>query len=387
MRVAIITDTFLPKVDGIVTVICLLLDHLQARGVETMVLAPRTGPIHDYRGIPVHTAPGVPFPYYPDLKMALPTPRIFRALRDFQPDVAHFIHPSIFGLATYAAVRSARRVPVLVSYHLDYGRVARHYQVGPFNGGFIEPTINFLTRRIMNSADYNLAPSRLVQQRIREIGVTAEVGLWGRGVDAERFHPRHADPAMRARLAGGQSDAVVLLYVGRLSPEKQLHHLKPVLEQVPGTRLALVGDGPARDALAATFAGLPVTFTGYLQGEALSQAYASADAFVFPSALESFGLVVVEAMAAGLPVVAAQVGGVMDVITEGQTGFTFAPGDIPALVAGVRQIAQDSARRAAMGRAARAFAETRTWPAMMDEVIEHYDRLARLRTGLKPRRR
>jgi glycosyltransferase involved in cell wall biosynthesis len=115
---------------------------------------------------------------------------------------------------------------------------------------------------------------------------------------------------------------------------------------------------------------------GYLQGEALYAAYASADIFVFPSALESFGLVVLEAMAAGLPVVAARVGGVMDVIEEGVTGYTFDPGNIGALIAGVRQIAQDRANIAAMGWAARAFAETQTWPAMMDEVIEHYARLA-----------
>jgi glycosyltransferase involved in cell wall biosynthesis len=181
---------------------------------------------------------------------------------------------------------------------------------------------------------------------------------------------------MREQLSGGHPDDTLLLYVGRISTEKQLQHLKPVLEQVPGTRLALVGDGPARAELEAIFAGTATQFMGYMQGEALSQAYASADMFVFPSALESFGLVIVEAMAAGLPVVASRVGGVLEVIDEGVNGYSFDPGDFPALVEGVRRIAADRATLESMGRAARAFAETQTWPAMMDEVIDHYARLA-----------
>ena len=181
---------------------------------------------------------------------------------------------------------------------------------------------------------------------------------------------------MRARLSGGELDAPLLLYVGRLSSEKQIDHIRPALECVPGARLALVGDGPARADLERHFAGLPVIFTGYLSGDALYQAYASADLFVFPSAVESFGLVVLEAMAAGLPVVAARVGGVAEVVRPGETGYIFSPGDTGALAEGVAAIAADRARTRAMGRAARAFAETQAWPAMMDEVIGHYARLA-----------
>jgi glycosyltransferase involved in cell wall biosynthesis len=384
MRIALFTDTFLPKVDGIVTVICRLLDHLTARGIETRVFAPRTGPISHYQQTPVSTAPSVSFPFYPDLYMALPTRRILRELWDFAPDVVHFVHPSVFGLASYVLVKRAG-LPVLVSYHLDYGRIARHYRVGPLNAGLIEPTINFLTRRIMNSADYNLAPSRQVIARVREIGVTAEVGLWQRGVDAERFHPRYASAAMRARLSAGHPDDVLLLYVGRIAAEKQLYHLKTVLAQVPGTRLALVGDGPARAELEQAFAGTPTTFTGYLQGPELSAAYASADLFVFPSALESFGLVVIEALAAGLPVVAARVGGVADVVTEGVTGYTFEAGDTAGLVWGVQQLAANPHQRQQMRQAARAFAETQSWPAMMDEVIEHYARLSQIPRTFNPR--
>ena len=133
---------------------------------------------------------------------------------------------------------------------------------------------------------------------------------------------------------------------------------------------------PARPYLEAHFAGLPVTFMGYLRGERLSQAYASADIFVFPSRLETFGLVVMEAMAAGLPVVASRVGGVDDVVSEGETGYVFDSGDVDKLVAGVRKIAQSRGRMRQMGQQARAYAETQSWEAVMDEVIDVYATLA-----------
>jgi glycosyltransferase involved in cell wall biosynthesis len=201
------------------------------------------------------------------------------------------------------------------------------------------------------------------------------VGLWGRGVDAEKFNPRYYDANMRNALSDGQPDDTLLMYVGRLSSEKQIDQIRVVLERVPGTRLAIIGDGPARQLLEAHFSGTNTKFMGYLKGIPLSQAYASADIFVFPSALETFGLVVTEAMAAGLPVVASRVGGIPDVVDEGRTGYTFKVGDVDAMIEGVRRIAVSRERLRQMGAAARAFAETQTWPAMMDEVIVHYERL------------
>lgn len=367
MRVALFTETFLPKIDGIVTVVCLLLDHLEKRGIETVVVAPKMG-VSRYNNTPVIGVPGVTLPLYPELKIGPPTLSTYNQLKAFQPDVAHFIHPALIGVGGLMMSKWLG-IPGVASFHLDLARLVHH-----FNIGFMEPVTDWWTRTVFNQADYSLAPSRLIQREMLELGVR-EVGLWKRGVDADRFNPCYKSSEMREKLSNGHPEDTVLIYVGRLSSEKKIDQLRSVLEAVPNTRLALVGDGPARDDLKDYFAGTNTTFMGYLKDETLSQAYASADIFVFPSALETFGLVVVEAMGAGLPVVASRVGGVRDVVEEGKTGYTFDVGDTAALIEGIRQIASSRENITAMGQAARAFAETQTWPAMMDEVVDLYMRL------------
>ncbi|HYO87000.1 MAG TPA: glycosyltransferase family 1 protein [Candidatus Limnocylindrales bacterium] len=367
MRVALFTETFLPKIDGIVTVTCLLLDHLTKRGIETVIVAPKMGCAR-YNETPVIGVPGVRFPLYPELRIGPPTASTYQDIKNFQPDIAHFIHPALIGVPGML-MASYLGIPKVASFHIDVARIAHHYHLG-----FIEPVTDLATRVIFNKADVSLAPSRLIQADMERIGIN-NVRLWKRGVNADKFNPRFRNADMRDLLSDGHPEDTLLIYVGRLGTEKQIDQIKAVLEQVPGTRLALVGNGPAREELEAHFEGLPVKFAGYLTGTELSEAYASADMFVFPSALETFGLVVVEAMAAGLPVVASRVGGVRDVVEEGVTGYTFEVNDIEAMIDGVRQIARSRERISEMGRAARAFAETQSWDAMMDEVIDTYSQL------------
>ena len=135
-----------------------------------------------------------------------------------------------------------------------------------------------------------------------------QVALWPGGVDADLFHPARRSEEMRARLTEGHPESPLLLYVGRLSAEKDIESLRPMLEALPQARLALVGDGPHRKALELHFAGMPVHMAGFLHGEELARAYASSDIFVMPSRTETLGLVVLEAMCSNLPVVAVRAG-------------------------------------------------------------------------------
>ena len=370
MRVAIITETFLPKVDGIVKVTCLLLDHLTKRGIEALVIAPRYGEGAHYNDVPVRSLPSLPFPLYPEARLGFATLSLYRDLAAFQPDIAHLFHPVMTGIPTMMMLKWME-APTVTSFHLDYARLAPQFRLGALDLGFTRPLIDELTKNIFNWSDYSLAPSTLVQQQMRRLGIS-NVGLWRRGVDAEAFNPRFRSAAMRAELTAGNPESTLLLYVGRLSDEKQIEHIRPTLEALPNTRLALVGDGPARAELERYFADLPVAFMGYLRGERLSQAYASADIFVFPSRLETFGLVVIEAMAAGAPVVAARVGGVGDMVSDGVNGYSFASGDQAMLLEGVRRIASNRQTMRWMGQQARAYAERQSWEAIMDEVIELY---------------
>lgn len=377
MRVALFTETFLPKIDGIVTVTCLLLDHLNRRGIETVIVAPKMG-VDRYNQTRIIGVPGMVMPLYPELRVGPPTISTYHAVKRFRPDIVHLIHPALIGVPGMWMAKRLN-IPKLASFHLDVARLLRHFRLG-----WLEPTTRWITKHIFNAADYALAPSRQIQREMQALGVK-NVGLWRRGVDGERFHPRFQSAEMRAALSDGNPNDTLMLYVGRLSDEKQIDHIRPALEQIPGTRLAIVGDGPARERLESYFAGTPTRFMGYMKGEALSQAYASADMFVFPSALETFGLVVVEAMAAGLPVVASRVGGIPEVVEEGRTGYTFDSGDIAGLVEGVRRIAVSRERIREMGMAARAFAQTQTWDAIMDEVIDHYARLIELKRARRRR--
>lgn len=377
VRIAYFTDTFLPKVDGIVTVIQLLLDHLAARGVESIIVAPKLGKPQDRPAIYANTrvigVDGFTLPLYPEMKVCFPGRAVYRELQNFQPDLIHLISPVFIG---GIGLRMAKRlaVPTVASFHLDFAGIARHFKVAGVSLAFMGGFADWATRVMFNSADHSLAPSEHILSYMQRIGVR-EVSLWRRGVDADRFHPRFRDHQTRLMLSNGHPDDLLLLYVGRLSREKQIDTLRAVLDAVPGTRLAIVGDGPARAELEQHFAGYPVHFTGYLGGEALSRAFASADCFVLNSALESFGLVVLEAFASGLPVVAARVGGVPDVVREGVTGCTFAAGDVDGLVEAVRCIVARRGELAQMGAAARADAEALSWPAMMDEVLALYARL------------
>lgn len=368
MRIAIFTEVFLPKVDGIVNTLCHLLEHLASQGHQALVIAPHGAPT-SYAGARVVSAPAMPVPFYPELKLASPWSQFDIELDDFQPDLVHIVNPVALGLA---GMRYARRseLPLVASYHTDIPGFARRWGLGVFG----EPLYAYL-RWIHNQADLNLCPSRATQRELAANGFE-RLHVWTRGVDTQRFSPARRSEEMRRKLCGGEDARRLMISVGRLSAEKRIDWVRPVLEAAPETRLAVVGDGPQREELEACFAGLPVTFTGYLRGADLAAAYASGDLFVFPAANETFGNVALEAMASGLPVVAPAAGGVLDFVEHEQNGLLFQAENIDAFVKQTLRLVRDQDLAAACAAGGRATAETRGWTAVLDGLVGQYTALA-----------
>ncbi|MFF4596024.1 glycosyltransferase family 4 protein [Amycolatopsis sp. NPDC001319] len=313
MRIAFVTETWLPSTDGIVTRLVATVRELHARGHEVLVIAPEAGGPSTLAGARVRTvrAAGAKF-LYGGKRWGLPLPRVGRYLREFDPDVVHLVNPAFLGIAGLLAARRQNRRTV-ASYHTDIARYARHYRLGA-----AVPLIWTILRALHRRAHLNLATSSASVDELARHGIH-RVRLWPRGVDLERFRP-----APRRRTDGRP----VALYVGRLASEKGLHRLAPLAAPAGGFRLVLVGDGPARAHLERT---LPpgTVFTGMLHGEALAEAYRTADLFSFPSTTDTLGLVLLEALACGLPVLAAESPAARSTLA-GTTAAEFFPVDRPA---------------------------------------------------------
>lgn len=364
MRIAIFTETFLPKIDGIVTRLRHTVEHLQRAGDRVLVVAPEGG-ITEYKGAKVHGVSGFPLPLYPELKLAVPLPTLRPAIEGFAPDLIHVVNPAVLGLGGLYYAK-ALKIPLVASYHTHLPQYLHHYGLG-----MLEELLWGLLRSAHNQAQLNLCTSTAMVQELTAHGIE-RVDLWQRGVDTEMFQPHLNSPKMRSRLSQDCPDAPLLLYVGRLSAEKEIEQIRPILTRIPNARLALVGDGPHRQALEEHFAGTPTHFVGYLQGLELASAFASADAFIFPSRTETLGLVLLEAMAAGCPVVAARKGGIIDIVQDGVNGYLFDPDDPEGAIRATEQLLDRRQEREILRQNARQEAERWGWAAATEQLRQYY---------------
>ena len=373
MRIALFTETFLPKIDGIVTRLRHTIDNLKLLGDELIIVTPEAG-LDEYQGFKVHGVPGMPLPMYPELKMAFPRPSIGEELDRFNPDLVHIVNPAILGLGGLFYAKQ-RDLPLVASYHTHLPQYLHHYGLG-----FLEGVLWEMLKAGHNQADINLCTSTAMVKELSDHGIE-RTDLWQRGVDTETFHPSLASLEMRDRLSQGNPDAPLLLYVGRLSAEKEIDRIRPVLDAIPNARLALVGDGPYRSELEEMYKDTPTHFAGYMRGVELATAYASADAFIFPSRTETLGLVLLEAMAAGCPVVAARAGGIPDIVTDGENGFMFDPADDAGAIKATQSLLANQINRETLRKAARAEAERWGWNGATQQLQRYYRAVIAGRSG------
>ncbi len=302
--------------------------------------------------------------------MAFPNPVVARELEDFKPDLIHLFSPAAMAVSGMAVGRHLN-LPVIANYQTDLPGYTEHYGLPMLSG-----PVNRWLRYIHNGCHFTLAPTPTIIRRLRAEGYR-RVRHWGRGVNTERFHPDHARQEMRQRLLNGRdNDSLLCIFVGRLAHEKRVDLLVDVAK-MERVALTIIGDGALREELEAKFAGTNVHFTGYLIGDELAQAFASADVFAFTGENETFGQVIQEAMASGLPSVVVNSGGAPEVIEEGFTGLSVNPSgaDFARII---RYLRDHPDIRKEMSRQARLAAERRPWSALMAQLEGYYDEAHRM---------
>ena len=400
MRIAFVTEVWHPSINGVVTRLSVTVDELLGAGHEVLIVTPKlgdaAGPVegtgsHTRRGLTVRTVPSFRIKFvYGGQPWGLPLPVVSKHLREFRPDLVHVINPFMIGIAGVIASRR-HRWPLVASFHTDIAAYARFYHLG-----WIRPIIWLLIRLLHNAAALNLVTSSYSARLLASHGI-GRIKLWRRGVDLELFRPRQqvsaesADSAEPPGSSGSPGSSASLhsshpqnpgaettpveevhtaLYVGRLAYEKGLHRLLPLAKD-PGIRVVMVGDGPDHDRLEKEFEGTGTVFTGSLTGEDLSQTYADADVFVFASTTETLGLVILEALASGVPVVAAESPASHELLASSPAARLFPADHSDAAPGLVREILA-SAPRDSLSAAARAEAEGWSWALATEELLGYY---------------
>jgi glycosyltransferase involved in cell wall biosynthesis len=359
LTIDIVSETAPPELNGVAMTVGRLVDGMRARGHRVTVVRPRPDAAKA-AGVDF-TVRGLPLPGYPEVRFGLPAgARLRRRWRTQRPDVVHVVTEGPLG---WSAVRAACAlgIPVTSGFHTNFDRYSTHYGLG-----WLRPLISAYLRGLHRRTAATLVPTAALAAELAGEGVPG-VRVVGRGVDTALFDPALRSAVLRRSWGAGDAD-LVCLYAGRLAPEKNLDLVARGFEAVragsPTARLVWVGDGPSRARLAA--APLPQHFAGWRRGADLAAHYASADLFLFPSLTETYGNVVSEAMASGLPVVAYRSAAAAELIVDGVNGVSVPAGDDRAYVAAVRQLGAASAGwRRRVGDAARDSMLARSWDAVV----------------------
>ena len=369
MKICLATDTFLPEVNGVTTVLATMRDGLRRRGHEVFVLAPHYGHLTDDES-GIHRLGAMPCPGYGQVRLSWPWGRgLHRVLERFAPDLVHAVTEGPLGLFGRAYAQR-HEVPLVSSFHTDFPRYAARY-LGPLAVG---PTRAYL-RWFHQAARLTQTPRDVTREVLRRLGLPRAV-VWGRGVDTTWFRPeRRSTERRRLSNADGR---VQVLHVGRLAVEKDVDTLVAAFRAAYGrlgeaATFTVAGDGPRAQAVRGA---LPFArHLGFIGRDRLAELYADSDIFVFPSPTETCGLVALEALASGVPVIGARAGGIPNNVREGITGRLIAAGDSARFADAIVELVEDGAQRGAMGQAARAFAVGRDWAVELDQLEAAYDRL------------
>jgi glycosyltransferase involved in cell wall biosynthesis len=388
LRIAVVTETYPPEVNGVARTIGVMVEGLRARRHVIQLVRPRqsdadTGCAAD--GLETVLQRGFPLPRYQELRMGLPAKRaLLNAWRGQRPDVVQVVTEGPLGSSAVAAARQLG-LPVVSEFHTNFHTYSKHYGFGLFSS-----LIAGYLRRLHNRADCTLVPTREMQEHLKAAGYR-DLAVVGRGIDLALFNPERRSTGLRASWGAGEHD-IVALHVGRLAPEKNLRLLVESAQAMravaPRLRVVIVGDGPAAAALRASH--WDFVFAGMRVGPGLAEHYASADVFLFPSLTETFGNVVTEAMASRLGVVAYDYAAARQHIRHRDTGMLAPLGSPAQFVESAQELAADPRLRERVRARAHVVARELTWERVLDDLeavlyaVIGRSRAARVTTGSRP---
>ncbi|MBE3596332.1 MAG: glycosyltransferase family 1 protein [Hydrogenibacillus sp.] len=373
MRIALFTDTFPPEINGVALTLKRFTDFLRGRDIPVLVVAPEYpkashGPFDRM----VERSLSVPFWLYPEVRLAVPRPFYLKQkLDDFRPTLCHLATPANLGLYGRTYCRK-RQIPMVASYHTHLDRYLSYY-----NLAWMLPMLHEYMKWFHRAAERIYAPSEETRAHLRALGMN-NVELFPRGVDTTLFYPRPPEKRreIRARYDVRDTDTL-FVYVGRLAKEKDLDVLADAIwaldpDVLKISRFLFVGDGPMAGELKARLSGAPVQFLGFLQGEALADVYSAADWFVFPSTTETFGNVVLEALASGTPVIAAAAGGVAHLVQDGKNGIAVPGGEASAFKTAIERACRAPKMRPPLAAGALSSAQGKSWEAVFERLVASY---------------
>lgn len=374
MKIAIFTDTLYPEINGVANTLSLFAEYLRSRHIEHMFFAP------DYDRVeqeafqsPVVRYKGWAPPLYPECRLAFPLYSFEKSkIEAFKPDVIHVTDQLGIG---YMGLKYAREhnIPLVMSYHTNFDQYLKYYKLE-----FLDSFLWGITRKIYNQADMTLAPSKHTKNQLIFRGFK-NVGIWSRGINTEDFNPAKRDIKTRKKLRGKTIPGVrkfLFLYVGRLAAEKNLDVLQKAIEIVQSKtgnccRFVFTGEGPYGEVLKKSQCDAMV-FTGVKKGVDLQRIYASCDAFVFPSGTETFGNVLLEAMASGLPSVCVNSGGVTDFAQNGENALVAQANNAKSFAKAMLLLVKKKGLRKKLREGALQTAQKRSWVSIFERLLADY---------------
>ncbi|WP_128896205.1 glycosyltransferase family 4 protein [Longirhabdus pacifica] len=376
MRVAIFTDTYLPEVNGVAKTLGRWVDYLKRQQVECKVFAPSPqwgdGNLYHEQQIIVERFHSFPFLLYPECRLGIPNPiQLKKSLKELQPDIIHVATP--FNMGLYGQ-RYAKKhgIPLVASYHTHFDKYLSYYKIP-----WMEQIFWKYMHWFHQDCEKVYVPSQSTMDHIAPRGFK-KMEIWGRGIDTEKFQPEVDRKAVLSK-HGLDHHKYTILFVGRIAPEKGIDVLLSSFHSLPTrikdhAQLTIVGDGPLYSELKEKYKDhKSITLLGFVKGQPLMDLYAAADVFLFPSATETFGNVVLESMASGTPVIGANAGGVKDNVQHGVTGLLCEPDRSDEFTKALIHLHDHEKHRISLSKQARAYSKKQSWDVIFENLHHSYE--------------